>query len=72
MLGDCLCLCAMMYRINPQHLLWVLDNLAQGKIVNRIQVAPEAAQPAKLALARMLAPSGQAPSMLPADPSPCT
>jgi quinolinate synthase len=43
-----------MYRIKPAYLLWVLDNLAQGRVVNRITVPPEVAAEAKLSLDRML------------------
>jgi len=48
------CLCSTMYRIKPAYLLWVLDNLAQGRMVNRITVPPEVAAEAKLSLDRML------------------
>jgi quinolinate synthase len=48
------CLCSTMYRIKPAYLLWVLDNLAQGRVVNRITVPPEVAGQAKLSLDRML------------------
>jgi quinolinate synthase len=48
------CTCATMSCITPANLLWVLDNLAQGKMVNRITVAAETAAGAKLALDRML------------------
>jgi quinolinate synthase len=48
------CLCSTMYRIKPAYLLWVLDNLAQGRVVNRITVPPEVAAEAKLSLDRML------------------
>lgn len=48
------CLCSTMYRIKPAYLLWVLDNLAAGRIVNRITVEPEVAAEAKLSLERML------------------
>jgi len=54
-LSDCQCLCTTMYRIEPANLLWVLDNLAEGKVVNRIEVHPEAQRLARLALERMLA-----------------
>jgi quinolinate synthase len=49
------CLCSTMYRIKPAYLLWILDHLAAGQVVNQITVAPEIAQKAKLALDRMLA-----------------
>jgi len=54
-LGRCQCLCTTMYRIDQPHLLWVLDNLAEGKIVNQVRVHPKAAELARLALDRMLA-----------------
>ena len=64
-LSDCQCLCTTMYRIDQPHLLWVLDNLAQGKVVNRITVHPEARRLALLALERMLKLSAgkQAPAV---------
>ena len=49
------CLCATMYRIDPKHLLWTLDNLADGRVVNPIRVDPETKRLARLALERMLA-----------------
>ncbi len=48
------CLCSTMYRIKPTYLLWVLDNLAAGRIVNRITVDQETAAQARIALDRML------------------
>lgn len=54
-LSDCQCLCTTMYRIDPQHLLWTLDNLAEGKVVNEIRVKDEARRLARLALDRMMA-----------------
>ncbi len=53
-LSDCQCLCTTMFRIDQPHLLWVLDNLAEGKVVNRIVVHPKARAPALEALDRML------------------
>jgi len=49
------CLCTTMYRIDLKHLLWVLDNLADGRIVNQIRVDPETRVLARIALDRMLA-----------------
>jgi quinolinate synthase len=43
-----------MARIDPQHLAWTLENLVQGKVVNRIQVPEEEARLARIALERML------------------
>ena len=57
-LSECQCLCTTMYRIDEPHLLWVLDNLAAGKVVNRIRVHPEVRGHALTALDRMLALSG--------------
>lgn len=48
------CLCSTMYRIKPAYLLWVLDNLTAGRVVNRITVDPQTAQLARIALDRML------------------
>jgi len=48
------CLCSTMYRIDPAHLLWALDNLAAGRVVNRVTVDKKTAAAAKLALDRML------------------
>ncbi len=48
------CMCSTMFRIDPQHLAWVLDNLVAGNVVNQITVAPEESEMAKLALNRML------------------
>jgi quinolinate synthase len=48
------CLCTTMYRISPQHLAWTLENLLEGRVVNRIKVAGEVKYWAKVALDRML------------------
>jgi quinolinate synthase len=53
-LSSCQCLCTTMYRIDLPHLLWVLDNLAQGKVVNAIKVHPQVKHWALVALDRML------------------
>jgi len=50
-----MCMCSTMFRIDSQHLLWVLENLVAGNVVNQIAVAPKEAEAAKLALDRMLA-----------------
>ncbi|HEX5803273.1 MAG TPA: quinolinate synthase NadA [Azospira sp.] len=51
------CMCSTMQRIDPQHLAWTLENLAEGKVVNPIRVPAHEAALAKLALERMLAAS---------------
>jgi quinolinate synthase len=53
-LNENACLCVMMSRISQNHLCWTLENLVQGNIVNRIEVAPDVAKDAVLALDRML------------------
>ena len=54
-LDDVVCPCSTMYRIHPGYLAWVLEALVAGEVVNRIQVPPEVAEPARVALRRMLA-----------------
>ena len=49
-----LCMCSTMFRTDPQHLAWVLENLVDGKVVNQIKVDDETARFAKLALDGML------------------
>jgi len=51
------CMCSTMQRIDPQHLAWTLENLAEGQVVNRIVVPAHEAELARLALDRMLAVS---------------
>ncbi|MGA3071055.1 MAG: quinolinate synthase NadA [Terracidiphilus sp.] len=53
-LDDAGCLCTTMYRISPHHLAWVLENLIEGRVVNRIQVRPSVKRWARVALDRML------------------
>ena len=53
-LDDTGCLCTTMYRITPQHLCWALENLVEGRVVNRIKVRPNVKRWAKVALDRML------------------
>ena len=48
------CLCTTMYRISPQHLAWALENLVEGRVVNRIQVRKNVKHWARVALDRML------------------
>jgi quinolinate synthase len=43
-----------MYRISPQHLAWALENLVEGRVVNRVQVKPDVKSWAKVALDRMV------------------
>jgi quinolinate synthase len=48
------CVCTTMFRISPQHLAWALENLAEDRVVNRIEVDGETRQWARVALERML------------------
>ncbi len=48
------CLCSTMYRIDPRHLCWALDDLAAGTTVNRITVPAEIQRDALTALERMV------------------
>jgi quinolinate synthase len=54
-LDKTVCFCSTMNRIDLPHLVWTLESLADGKVVNRIQVDKETEHFAKLALERMLA-----------------
>jgi quinolinate synthase len=47
-----------MYRIDPPHLLWALEGLVDGNVVNPIRVSPDVAAGAIIALDRMLALRG--------------
>jgi len=49
------CLCATMNRIDLPHLVWSLESLARGTVVNRIQVDEDTAYHAREALDQMLA-----------------
>jgi quinolinate synthase len=48
------CMCSTMFRTDPQHLAWVLENLSEGTIVNQIQVPEAEAALARKALENML------------------
>ena len=48
------CYCATMNRIDLPHLVWALENLVAGHVVNQIVVDPETEHYAQLALQRML------------------
>jgi quinolinate synthase len=49
-----LCMCSTMFRTDPQHLAWVLENLVAGHVVNQIKVNEEDAKLAKKSLDNML------------------
>jgi quinolinate synthase len=48
------CFCATMNRIDLPHLVWAMENLLEGRVVNRVSVDPDVAQWARVALERML------------------
>ena len=54
-LDKTVCYCSTMNRIDLPHLVWVMESLVNGHLVNQIKVAPEVAKYSKLALERMLA-----------------
>ncbi|PYU81675.1 MAG: quinolinate synthase, partial [Acidobacteria bacterium] len=53
-LDPSVCVCTTMFRITPQHLLWALENLGEGNVVNRISVDEHTRRHARVALDRML------------------
>src|SRR6266481_3779730 len=53
-LDPSVCVCTTMFRITPQHLLWALENLGEGNVVNRISVDERTRHDARVALDRML------------------
>ena len=48
------CPCATMNRIDPAHMLWAIENLADGVVVNPIRVPDDVRRDARVALDRML------------------
>ncbi len=54
-LDKTVCYCSTMNRIDLPHLVWTLESLVEGNIVNQIKVEKEIAKYAKVALDRMLA-----------------
>jgi quinolinate synthase len=53
-LDPLVCPCSTMFRIDAVHLCWVLENLVEGRVVNRITVDQDTAAWARVALDRML------------------
>ena len=54
-LDKTLCYCSTMNRIDLPHLVWVMESLVAGHVVNQIKVDPRVKQFSQLALERMLA-----------------
>jgi quinolinate synthase len=48
------CLCSTMFRVSPNHLLWILEGLVRGEVHNRIVVPADQKHWTKVALDRML------------------
>jgi quinolinate synthase len=48
------CLCSTMFRVSPNHLLWILEGLIEGTVHNRVTVAEPQKRWARVALDRML------------------
>ena len=53
------CYCSTMNRIDLPHLVWALENLVAGNVVNQIEVDPDTEHWARVALDRMLALPGK-------------
>ncbi|HUW78504.1 MAG TPA: quinolinate synthase NadA [Candidatus Nanopelagicaceae bacterium] len=53
-LDKAVCYCSTMNRIDLPHLVWALESLVDGRVVNQISVEPNIAKYAKIALDRML------------------
>ncbi len=60
-LDPVICPCSTMYRIHPGYLAWVLEALERGEVLNRITVPESVAEPARVALERMLSVRPDAP-----------
>jgi quinolinate synthase len=48
------CLCSTMFRVSPNHLLWILEGLVDGEVYNRVTVPDDQKKWARIALDRML------------------
>jgi quinolinate synthase len=53
-LDPLVCPCSTMFRIDAAHLCWVLEELVDGRVPNRITVDPDTSAWAKVALERMI------------------
>jgi quinolinate synthase len=48
------CLCSTMFRVSPNHLLWILEELVAGRVHNQVAVSDEQKHWNRVALDRML------------------
>jgi quinolinate synthase len=62
-LDKTVCFCSTMNRIDLPHLVYSLESLASGNVINQISVDPDTAHWAKIALDRMLALPGSTPAV---------
>jgi quinolinate synthase len=62
-LDDTVCFCATMNRIDLPHLVWVLEALVEGEVVNEVRVDDETRTWSRVALDRMLALPGDGSSL---------
>jgi quinolinate synthase len=62
-LDDTVCFCATMNRIDLPHLVWVLEALVAGEVVNEVRVDDATRHWARVALERMLALPGDGASL---------
>lgn len=54
-LDKTVCYCSTMNRIDLPHLVWAMESLVDGRLVNQIKVDPDTSHHARVALERMLA-----------------
>jgi quinolinate synthase len=53
-LDPVICPCSTMYRVHPAYVLWAMENLANGRVVNRVSVDAETKRWSRVAMERML------------------
>jgi quinolinate synthase len=63
-LDDTVCFCATMNRIDLPHLVWVLESLVAGEVVNEVRVSDDVRHWSRIALERMLALPGDDRSLV--------
>lgn len=62
-LDETVCFCATMNRIDLPHLVWVMESLLEGEVVNEVQVSEEVRHWSQIALERMLSLPGDGRSI---------